>query len=44
MAKPYDYLLKIFLFGDSEVGKTQLLRRFSGGVIGDVGSYTATIG
>ena len=39
MAKPYDYLLKIILIGDSKVGKTELLTRFCDGFVGDVGWY-----
>ena len=29
MAKTYDYLFKILLVGDSDVGKTQILYRFT---------------
>ena len=34
MAKPYDYVLKIVLLGDSNAGKTELLRRFCDGSVG----------
>lgn len=28
MAKEYDYLLKVLLVGDSDVGKTEILNNF----------------
>ena len=37
MAKAYDFLFKLLLIGDSDVGKTAILRRFV------EGSFTDTI-
>ena len=34
MARPYEYLLKIILIGDSGVGKSPVLRRFYFGGVG----------
>ena len=44
MAKPFDYLLKIALIGDTNVGKTELLRRSCNGFVGDVRLHRATMG
>ena len=42
MAKPYDYVLKIALLGDTNAGKTELRRRFCDGFVG--GWHRATMG
>ena len=40
--EPYDYLVKMIIIGDSGVGKTNFLMRFSEGNF--KGTYVATIG
>ena len=42
MAKTYDYLFKLALIGESRVGKTQILERFTDKFFDS--TYIATIG
>ena len=42
MIKQYDYLFKIVIIGNSSVGKSSILRRFSDDTFQE--SYLATIG